>query len=1135
MPAFKQFKSDMGDKLYEQRVKKYAADKDVEAAVRLCETCGQLQFAHKPGPCTRSDKDDAIKYKSEQIQDISVAINRDIVNQIIENAKLSFTDDSDILKKSESDPNKNNDRLAEALDKIASVLSQQRPSQLTKVKPPPTWAAESFTDYKAEVDSWEQAHPGEEFVKYSEFLNELKRNKTKTGLSDYVSTIVIDKTRKNKTVQSVLEALREKYDLTKKEKFFNIINMLKSFKPSKNENGEAIFTKIEKIGAEFAILDIGKNINYYLVTVLLNELYENEVLNDIDKISFEDLIESKDDSSIMEEFQKWFKRVQIEGKREKSKHLVGTEESKTYFVKRNSSTDRSRYGAWRNSRDFRDYSRTESNNWRTKSGNRWRKSESNSRQNSSSQSRRSDSSIRSFKDISQALNQVFSRLKSLDEKHEKISKIIDEKVINSKFVETDFVEVDWSNEKLNIYFTKDIQDPNEMVVDCGAPKSLIGEKYLNEYLKSNYCDNDEIERFPCKQKFKFGPSQIYVSTETAKIPIILKDRNIFAKHFVEAYVIQADVPFLLGLNTMKNWRVLMDMECDEMIFRELNKTVKMIRNSGGHLIVPLQKLHEWSTTETVLFMKTEDDICSFEKIRKVHVNTNHKSEANLLHAYKQANLLTDEVRRLIKKVCENCSICQKLQKSQSKPKVALPKVTDFNQIVTLDLKLFGDRYVLWLVDSFTRFIQGCVIKNKQAETVVEAVQSVWCLRFGYPSRGFWADNGNEFQNKDMSEFMSKLGLKIEFGPTYSPWSNGINERNHYSADIIVKKAQETDKNLSLQKAVDLASWTHNTNVNLHGYEPMRLVTGKSVNVPGVTTGNEATDSLYDSEIVQKIMERHQEFIQKFREKEYSSKIKRAANCRSSVMHNLFYNEGDEVFFQEKDKKSWIGPVKVFCQKGREIYLFSNGNIRKVPSCKVKPFKSVSSFVDSTPSSVDSKLLIDDTELKNVDRRISFEGDSIESMDLDENKSFNLNNKKSLKSNVCEDLDKDVVGTYWMKLENSECYSNEITTYVVEVPVHQHNRPDVKIAKEVEIKNLLDYDTFEEVDDVGQERITSRWVVTAKEVHDGQKSKCKARLVARGLQEEISLQSDSPTVLRESNKLFTAVAANFGFNYSFCRH
>ena len=102
--------------------------------------------------------------------------------------------------------------------------------------------------------------------------------------------------------------------------------------------------------------------------------------------------------------------------------------------------------------------------------------------------------------------------------------------------------------------------------------------------------------------------------------------------------------------------------------------------------------------------------------------------------------------------------------------MALPKVTDFNQVVTLDLKQFGDKYVLWVVDSFTRFIQGLVLKNKQAETVAEAIHTIWCLRFGYPSRGFWEDNGNEFQNKESLELMSKLGLKIEFGPTYSPWS-----------------------------------------------------------------------------------------------------------------------------------------------------------------------------------------------------------------------------------------------------------------------------------------------------------------------------------------------------------------------------
>ena len=65
--------------------------------------------------------------------------------------------------------------------------------------------------------------------------------------------------------------------------------------------------------------------------------------------------------------------------------------------------------------------------------------------------------------------------------------------------------------------------------------------------------------------------------------------------------------------------------------------------------------------------------------------------------------------------------------------------------------------------------------------------------------------------------MSKLGIKIDFTPAYLPWTIGVNERNNYSCDIIVKKAMEEDKNLKLQTAVNMASWTHNTNVNVLGY------------------------------------------------------------------------------------------------------------------------------------------------------------------------------------------------------------------------------------------------------------------------------------------------------------------------------
>ena len=68
-------------------------------------------------------------------------------------------------------------------------------------------------------------------------------------------------------------------------------------------------------------------------------------------------------------------------------------------------------------------------------------------------------------------------------------------------------------------------------------------------------------------------------------------------------------------------------------------------------------------------------------------------------------------------------------------------------------------------------------------------------------------------------------------------------------------------------------------------------------------------------------------------------------------------------------------------------------------------------------------------------------------------------------------------------------------------------------------NLMKYGVFEEVDDVGQETIGSRWVITKKEKADGQKTDYKGRLVARGFQEKEAPQSDSPTMLRESLKLF----------------
>ena len=69
----------------------------------------------------------------------------------------------------------------------------------------------------------------------------------------------------------------------------------------------------------------------------------------------------------------------------------------------------------------------------------------------------------------------------------------------------------------------------------------------------------------------------------------------------------------------------------------------------------------------------------------------------------------------------DCKIGSQFTKSVSRPKVTLPKLSLFNKVVTMDLKSFGSKYVLWTMDSFSRFVQGKVLHNKKVETIINAV------------------------------------------------------------------------------------------------------------------------------------------------------------------------------------------------------------------------------------------------------------------------------------------------------------------------------------------------------------------------------------------------------------------------------
>ena len=86
-----------------------------------------------------------------------------------------------------------------------------------------------------------------------------------------------------------------------------------------------------------------------------------------------------------------------------------------------------------------------------------------------------------------------------------------------------------------------------------------------------------------------------------------------------------------------------------------------------------------------------------------------------------------------------------------------------------------------------------------------------------------------------------------------------------------------------------------------------------------------------------------------------------------------------------------------------------------------------------------------------------------------------------------------------------------------------NKACVTQAKLVELDSWKQFDVYEVVPNQGQDTISTRWVITQKE------SGTKARLVVRGFEECPDVQTDSPTVAKDSLRVFIALASSMNWD------
>ncbi|CAC5425238.1 unnamed protein product [Mytilus coruscus] len=252
---------------------------------------------------------------------------------------------------------------------------------------------------------------------------------------------------------------------------------------------------------------------------------------------------------------------------------------------------------------------------------------------------------------------------------------------------------------------------------------------------------------------------------------------------IETEIVKADIPLLLSKASLKKAGTVLDLKIDRAIM--FNKPVELEFTSSGHYCVDIvktkpeiQNVHV-NIEENVL--NITDDMSTAEKRKtlvKLHKQFGHATFNRLTKLLNKAGMNNADTLDLLRSVCENCDICMTNKRPSSKPVVGLPLATEFNETVAVDLhELEHNVWYLHIIDEFTRFSAGSIMKTKKGSEFVKKFFESWISIHGSP-RHLYSDNGGEFNNDEVRDMAENFNIEVKTTAAYSPWSNGLLERHN---------------------------------------------------------------------------------------------------------------------------------------------------------------------------------------------------------------------------------------------------------------------------------------------------------------------------------------------------------------------
>ena len=190
----------------------------------------------------------------------------------------------------------------------------------------------------------------------------------------------------------------------------------------------------------------------------------------------------------------------------------------------------------------------------------------------------------------------------------------------------------------------------------------------------------------------------------------------------------------------------------------------------------------------------------------------------------------EELKKLIKKVSNECAICKIYRKTPQRLVVGIPMATSFQECTAMDLTFYKGRILLHLIDHATRLSVASFVKSKEPEVILKGIFKSWIQIYGAPEK-FLTHKSGEFANSKIIDMVESMNIKVKVTVVESPFSNGLVERHNFIMADMMDKVLEESQHLDMDLTLVWCLNAKNPQANVHGFTPFQLAFGQNPKLP----------------------------------------------------------------------------------------------------------------------------------------------------------------------------------------------------------------------------------------------------------------------------------------------------------------